>query len=211
MTTTPKIPLVTLLAGALAVTAAAAVLLAVALAVKATSAPPVIVVPGAPTTMSVRPGDVPEALVRDVAVAFVAELDNYLPATVEASTELLKKRFSARFAGEAARMLDGRKKLVLESRMSSQVVVREPEKASVRATADGYEVSFVATRRIWVADKLTQEGDVLYRVSFDSASPSAACPHGLSVTALGATLDPASKTAAKRSNARDEVADEARK
>ncbi len=199
--------LVPLLGWSLAVVSAAAILLAVALAVKATAAPPIIVVPGATGSLTVRPGDVPEALVRDTAFAFVGELDNYLPSTIEASTELLKKRFSARFANEAARMLDGRKKLVLESRMSSQVVAREPEEAGVRATLEGYEVTFVATRRIWVADKLTQEGEVLYRIVFDSALPSAACPHGLSVTALGATLDPKAKTAAKGA-ARNEVPDD---
>ena len=108
-------------------------------------------------------------------------------------------------------MLDGRRKLATESRMASQVVVREPSRAVVRATEDGYEVLLPATRRIWVADRLTQEGEVLYKVEFESGSPTPGCPHGLAVTRLSAALDPASKSATQKPSDREEAMHDVRK
>lgn len=180
--------LTTLLSVGLAVAAATAVLLAVALVAKATEPPPIVVVPGAAAQTIVRAGEVPDALVRDVAIEFICELDNFLPATIEKSSEWLKTRFAPRFAREAEKMLDSRKRLVVDSRMSSQVVVHDPSAVVVRRTPEGYEVELTATRRIWVADKLTQEGAVVYRVVLESASPSVSNPHGLSVARISAAL-----------------------
>jgi hypothetical protein len=164
--------------------AGAVLVLSIALAFAATSPKPVVLVPGAKVPVEARPGDVPDEAARSFAQLYVLTFDNYTPATVDKAAAALKARVAPRRFTEVADALDRRTKVVVEGRMSSHVVAAGP--AEVARPGDGtIAVTVDATRRLFIADKLSKESQVRYRIVLEPCAPTAANPNGLAVVAQG--------------------------
>ncbi len=159
---------------------AAVVLLSAALAVAALRPRQVVVVSGARAPSVASPGEVPDA----AAVAFchihIYEFDSYTPGTIEAATRSLKSRIAGRAWAQASEGLDRRARVVEEGRMASQVVLA-PEGRVERG--ETLRVTIEGLRRVFIADRLSREERVRYRLELETCAPTAGNPHGLAVLA----------------------------
>ena len=160
-----------LIAGALL---AANVLLAAGLVASALAPRRVVVLPSARAEAELWPGTVPEAAAREFALRYVLHFDNYTPATIDASTEALKRMLSARAWTTASEALDRRRRVALEGRMASQVL-------PLSAKVEGARVTVEALRRTFVADRLSREARVAYVVDVEKQPATEPNPFGLAV------------------------------
>ncbi len=149
-------------------------ILAAALAARALLPGPVVVVPSAKAETTLLPGAVPEAAAREFALRYVLHFDNYTPATIEASNAVLRPMISARSWAGASGALDRRTKVVLEGRMSSQLL-------PLSARVEGLRVTVEGLRRTFVADKLSREVRATYEVLLEKQPATVPNPFGLSV------------------------------
>lgn len=142
---------------------------------------PVVVIAGAKAEEEIFPGHVPDVVAREFALRYVLLFDNYTPATIDASTDLLKTLVAPRFWTQVTEALERRRTVVQEGRMSAQVVVdRTP--AEVERFADGtVEVRFPVLRRTFIADKLSNEARARYVVALEPAASTTLNPYGLLV------------------------------
>jgi hypothetical protein len=179
-----------LLSLAVAVSAGAVLVLSIALALVATAPRPHLLVPAAGTPEVVKPGEVPDEAAKSFARLTVMTFDNYTPATIDAATAALKARIAARRWSEVADGLDRRAKVVAEGRMSSQAIA-----TGVELARSGETITAVvrATRRLFIADKLSKESSVRYRLQLETCPPTAANPNGLAVAALHVEEEPDAK------------------
>ncbi len=162
--------------------AGAALVLAIALAAVALSPRPHVLVPAAASTAVAVPDEVSDDAARAFALLYVMTFDNYTPATIEAAAAALKARVAARRWTQVAEDLDRRARVVVEGRMSSHAVA-DPTPAIARP-GDGTIVAHVsATRRLFIADRLSKESAVSYRIVLEPCAPTAANPNGLAVVA----------------------------
>lgn len=152
-----------------------------ALAWKCLERKPVVIVPGAKAEEVIFPGHVPDVVAREFALRYVLLFDNFTPATIDASTELVKTLVAPRFWLQATEALEKRRSVVHEGRMSAQVIVdRMP--AEVERFPDGtVEVRFHALRRTYIADKLSNEARARYVVALEPAASTTLNPYGLLV------------------------------
>jgi hypothetical protein len=148
--------------------------LAVGLVLAALAPRPVVVVPAARAEAELLPGAVPEAAAREFALRYVLHFDNFTPATIEASTETLRRMVAGRSWSGAAEALEKRRKLVVEGRMSSQSI-------PLVAAVEGLTVRVDAVRRTFIADKLSREARVRYVVVLERQPPTDPNPFGLAV------------------------------
>ncbi len=148
--------------------------LAAALALSALAPRRIVVVPSARAGAELLPGAVPEAAAREFALRYVLHFDNYTPATIEASTEALRRMVSARSWSGASEALEKRQRVALEGRMSSQVL-------PLSARAAGLRVTVEAVRRTFISDRLSREARVRYAVELERQPATEACPFGLGV------------------------------
>jgi len=169
-----------LLALSVAGSAGAVLVLAAALALVATAPRPHLLVPSAVAPDVVQPGEVPDEAAKSFARLTVMTFDNYTPATIDAATAALKARVAARRWSEVADGLDRRAKVVAEGRMSSQAIATEVE---LSRSAGTITAVVRATRRLFIADKLSKESSVRYRLVLEPCPPTAANPNGLAVVA----------------------------
>ncbi len=153
---------------------AANAVLAAALAAKALLPGPVVVVPSARGEERLLAGAVPEAAAREFALRYVLNFDNYTPSTIEASNAVLRPMISARSWTGASEALDRRTKVVLEGRMSSQLL-------PLSARAEGLRVVVDAVRRTFVADRLSREVRAAYEVVLEKQPVTVPNPWGLAV------------------------------
>lgn len=149
-------------------------LLAAGLVAVALRPRPVRVLPSAVAEAELWPGAVPAAATREFALRYVLHLDNYTPATIEASTRTLKAMIAPRNWSAASEALDRRLKIALEGRMGSQSLPLE-------ATVDGLRVSIRALRRTFIADKLSRENRVTYELVLERQPATEPNPFGLGV------------------------------
>jgi hypothetical protein len=184
-----KIPLPPLLAAAIAIPMVATVAFAGLLAKRAAERPPALVVPGVREPRGIVADDVPPEMARDFALAYLAQFDNYTPATIEAATAFLKTRIAPDFFTQAEEALDRRKKMVQESRMSSSLAVEKPHEAAVAEKDGTLEVTLRGVRRIFVADKLREERTLLYRLRIERATPTKLNPYGLAIVGQSVTTE----------------------
>lgn len=198
-----RTPVGILYAIALAALGATSAALALALWVKAAEEPSVLLVPPNDAPRVVRPGLVPDALARDFTVDYLAAFENYAPATIEAVSAFAKSRVAPSMLGELARMLENRRKLVLESGMVSQLLVEDPRALEVIRQKDRLEVIVRAFRRVYVADRLAQEARLVYRVALDAGTPSRENPTGLVVTGWAVRVERAGKEGGPKSDDRE--------
>jgi len=174
---------------ALVVTGASTVLLAAALLLKAREPRSVVLVPGLDAPRVVSPGRVPDALARDFAVDFAVTFENYSPATVEGAGRFLKGRVAPTIFQQFSQVLGKRAKLVSETGMVSQLLVPDPGKAVVKREDGNVQVTFPALRRVYVGDKLSQEGRLSYRVVLTALAPTRENPTGLYVLGQSARTE----------------------
>jgi len=153
---------------------AANAVLAAALAAKALLPGPVAVVPSARGESALLPGAVPEAAAREFALRYVLHFDNYTPSTIEASNAVLRPMIAARAWAGASAALDRRTKVVLEGRMSSQLL-------PLSTRAEGLRVTVEALRRTFVADKLSREVRATYEVVLERQPATEPNPFALAV------------------------------
>lgn len=166
---------------ALAVTVSSTLVLAVALFIKVREPRPVVLVPGLDRPRAVLPGRVPDTLARDFAIDFAVAFENYSPATVEAGAKFLKGRIAPPTFQQFSQVLDKRQKLVSETGMVSQLLVPDRARAEVRREGEQMEVIFAAVRRVYVGDRLSQEGRLAYRLVLVPQEPTRENPTGLYV------------------------------
>lgn len=160
-----------LIAGALL---AANLLLAAGLVASALAPRRLVVLPAARAQAELWPGVVPEASAREFALRYVLAFDNYTPATLEASTDALKRMLAGRRWAAAGEALDRRLRVAVEGRMSSQVL-------PLRTEVDGLRVTVRALRRTYVSDRLSREAKVAYVVEIEKQPATDANPFGLAV------------------------------
>ena len=150
------------------------VALATALVWVALAPKPVVVIPSARARETVWPGAVPEGAAREFALRYVLHFDNFTPTTIEDSTRVLLGMVSPRSWSGAERALEKRRQLVIEGRMSSQVL---PLDAKVSGTG----VRVEALRRTFVGDRLSREVRIRYIVTIEPQPPTDPNPFGLAV------------------------------
>ena len=175
---------------ALGVTSLSTIALAAALFLKAREPRPVVLVPGLDRPRVVLPGRVPDTLARDFAVDFAVAFENYSPATVEGGSKFLKSRIAPPTFQQFSQVLDKRMKLVSETGMVSQLLVPDRAGAQVNRKGDELEVIFPAVRRVYVGDRLSQEGRVAYRLVLVPQEPTRENPTGLFVLGQSAKVEP---------------------
>jgi len=166
---------------ALVVTSLSTIVLAIALLQKAKEPRPVVLVPGLDAPRVVHPGQVPDTLARDFAIDFATHFENFSPATVEAAGRFLKGRVSPSIFQQFAAVLDKRARLVHETGMVSQFLIPDPGQAIVRREEGALAVAFPAVKRVYVGDKLSQEGKLTYRVLLTTQEPTRDNPTGIYV------------------------------
>ncbi|MBI2930232.1 MAG: hypothetical protein HYY16_01155 [Planctomycetes bacterium] len=171
-----------LLCLATAAASGAVALLSAALAFCALRPRPVVVVPGAAAPRIASPGDVPDAAAVSFCLIHIYEFDSFTPGTIETATRSLKGRIAPRAWAEAGEGLDRRARVIQEGRISSQVVV-DPQGRVERAPQGTIAVTLEGTRRVFIADKLSREERVRYRLELEPCAPTSGNPHGLAVLA----------------------------
>ncbi len=163
-------------------------LLGLALWAKSAQKPSVLLVSANDDPKVVVPGIVPDALARDFARDFVVTLENYLPTTVAKSLAFLESRIAPQGFHEFERLTTSLKKLVKESKQSSQLLADDPASAKVIRDGQRIEVILGATRRIFVEGALLQEARVGYRFALVPGEPSRENPTGLLVIGFSVKL-----------------------
>jgi hypothetical protein len=164
--------------------AGAVLVLSVALAGLALAPRPHVLVPAAIAPMVLPPNEVPDEAARSFALLYVLTFDNYTPATIAIATAALKARVAPRRWADVADALDRREKVAVEGRMSSMCV--STGETEIARPVDGTIVAVVvASRRLFIADKLSKESSVRYRLVLEPCPPTAANPNGLAVVAQG--------------------------
>lgn len=177
----------------LAATSVATVVLAVALLVKSREERPVVLVPGLDRPKVVDPGRVPDALARDFAIDFANAFENYSPATIEKAGKFLRTRVAPELFGQFSQLLEKRAKLVAETGMVSQLLPGDPGEATIRRDGGRVEVVFGATRRVYVGDRLSQEAQLIYRLTLALGQPTRENPTGLYVFGQAAKAEVGTK------------------
>jgi hypothetical protein len=174
---------------ALVVTSASTVMLALALFAKARESQTVLLVPGLDAPRVVRPGQIPDTLARDFAIDFAVTFENYSPATIEGAGKFLKGRVAPSIFQQFSQVLEKRARLVAETGMVSQLLVSDPAQAVVSREAETLTVSFPAEKRVYVGDKLSQQGRLSYRISLIAQVPTRENPTGIYVLGQSANSE----------------------
>ena len=152
-----------------------------ALWAKASARSSVYLVTGNDDPKVVTPGVIPDALARDYARDFFATLETYVPATVEKNLAFLQTRVAPQAYHEFERFAQNLKKLVKDSKQSSQLFVQDPSSTTVLRDGKRVEVIFRAIRRIYVEHALLQEASAIYRLAIVPGEPTRENPTGLVV------------------------------
>ncbi|MHC4605744.1 MAG: TraE/TraK family type IV conjugative transfer system protein [Planctomycetota bacterium] len=158
----------------------ATAVLAGALVIKASQPRQVVVVPGITEEAVLSPGEIPDEAACAFAMLYVARFDTYTPTTVGDLSEQLKTLVAPAYWSRAAEALEKRRKLSVEGRMSSQVILPAPGEVLVDRVR-GLEVTVPAYRRVFIGDRPAREGPVRYRLLLEMAPPGPGNPRGLVV------------------------------
>lgn len=171
--------------------------LAVALWVKATEKPPVLLVPGNDGPRVVEAGLVPDVLARDFTQDYLVAFENYAPATIDQTSAFTRTRVAPSMLGDFGKLLENRRKLVLESGMVSQLLLEDPGALEVVRDGPRLEVVVRGIRRVYVADRLAQEARLIYRVALEAGQPTRENPTGLLVLGQSVKIERNEKEASR--------------
>ena len=152
-----------------------------ALWAKASQKAAVYLVTGNDDPKVMTPGVIPDALARDYARDFFATLETYVPATVEKNLAFLQTRVAPEAYHEFERFAGNLKKLVKDSKQTSQLFVVDPSATTVMRDGKRVEIVFRAIRRIYVENALLQEASAVYRLAIVPGEPTRENPTGLVV------------------------------
>lgn len=177
----PKTPVGIVYVAALVGAMLVAISLGGALWAKAAVRPPVYLVIGNDDPKVVTPGIVPDALARDYARDFIVTLETYAPATVEKNMAFLQTRVAPKAYHEFERFAVNLKKLVKDSKQTSQVFVADPAAMTVLRDGKRVEVILRVLRKIYVENALLQEARMIYRLALIPGEPTRENPTGLVV------------------------------
>jgi len=155
--------------------------LGAALWAKASAKSAVYLVTGNDDPKVVTPGVIPDALARDYARDFFATLETYVPATVEKNLAFLQTRVAPQAYHEFERFAANLRKLVKDSKQTSQLFVNDPGSSTVLRDGHRVEVIFRAIRRIYVENAMLQETNAVYRLAIVPGEPTRENPTGLVV------------------------------
>jgi hypothetical protein len=161
-----------------------------ALWAKASQKAAVYLVTGNDDPKVVTPGIIPDALARDYARDFFVTLESYVPATVEKNLAFLQTRIAPQAYHEFERFAGNLKKLVRDSKQTSQLFVADPGDTRVLREGSRVEVIVRAIRRIYVENALLQEASATYRLALVTGEPSRENPTGLVVAGFSFKVDP---------------------
>jgi hypothetical protein len=162
-----------------------------ALWAKASAKPAVYLVTGNDDPKVVTPGVIPDALARDYARDFFATLETYVPATVDKNLAFLQTRVAPQAYHEFERFATNLRKLVKDSKQTSQLFVNDPQSSTVLRDGRRVEVIFRGIRRIYVENALLQETNAVYRLALLPGEPTRENPTGLVVAGFSFKADPA--------------------
>lgn len=169
--------------------------LSIALWVKASQRPPVLLVPGNDHPRVVEAGLVPDALARDFVQDYLVAFENYAPATIDQTSAFTRTRVAPSMLGEFGKLLENRRKLVLESGMVSQLLLEDPGALEVSREGSRVEVVVRAIRKVYVADRLAQEARLIYRVALEAGQPTRENPTGLLILGQSVRIERSEKEA----------------
>lgn len=155
--------------------------LGAALWAKAAARPSVYLVTGNDDPKVVTPGVIPDALARDYARDFVVTLETYSPVTVEKNMAFLQSRVAPKAFHEFERFSTNLKRLVKDSKQTSQVFVTDPAGMTVLRDGKRVEVVLRLQRKIYVENALLQEAKMIYRMALIPGEPTRENPTGLVV------------------------------
>ena len=155
--------------------------LGAALWAKAAARPSVYLVTGNDDPKVVTPGVIPDSLARDYARDFVVTLETYSPITVEKNLAFLQSRVAPKAFHEFDRFSLNLKRLVRDSKQTSQVFVSDPGGKTVLRDNQRVEVVLKLHRKIYVENALLQEARMTYRIALIPGEPSRENPTGLLV------------------------------
>ena len=152
------------------------IVLALGLTASALRPRPVVVIPSAQTGGVLIPDVVPEEAAREFALRYVLHFDNFTPATLESTQQVLQRMIAPRSWTGAVQALEKRKQVVQEGRMSSQVI-------PLASRVKGLTVSIDAVRRTFISDRLSREARLRYEISLERQPRTEPNPFGLGVVA----------------------------
>jgi len=160
--------------------------LGAALAVFALRPHPLVVTPVVKDAQVALPGDVPPDAVRRFVLHYLYYLDNYTAHTLKDRSNYVLRYISPTFAEKAAKDLTDRLRYVERAREAAQLVTPPPDQVQVIRTGEGsYRATLQAVKRIYIADRLTQESLLRYTLDVRSVLPTEADPYGFVVTGQG--------------------------
>lgn len=158
------------------------VALSAALAVYAAMPHPLLVTPMVKDAQLVVPGQVPPDAVRRFALHYLYFLDDYTAHTIKDRSNYILRFISPAFAEKAAKDLTDRLRYAERAREAAQLVTPPPAEIEITRTGVGtYRATVPAVKRIYIADRLTQESHVRYTLDVRSVLPTEADPYGFVV------------------------------
>jgi hypothetical protein len=128
-----------------------------------------------------RPGEPDEASLRQFAVYFAVNLENYTAATFPAQERLVRSLTAA----DADALLAERRRLASETGLASNLFV-DLDTLAIRREGRLFEATFRAVKRHTVADRLSWEATFEYSLGIEPVPPTAGNPYGLAVRRLAA-------------------------
>lgn len=134
-----------------------------------------------PAARPLLPGEPDEAAIRQFAVYFAINLENYTASTFPAQERLVR----ALAAADAEALLAERRRLACEAGLASNLYV-DPGSVSIRRDGRLFEATFRAVKRHMIADRLSWEAPFEYSLAIEPIPPTAGNPYGLAVRRLAA-------------------------
>lgn len=158
------------------------VCLGVTLAVYAALPHPLLVTPMVKDSQLAVPGQIPPDAVRRFAVHYLYFLDDYTSHTIKDRSNYVLRFISPSFAERAAKDLTDRLRYAERAREAAQLVTPPPSQIEISRTGEvTYRAIVPAVKRIYIADRLTQESHVRYTLDLKAVLPTEADPYGFVV------------------------------
>lgn len=142
----------------------------------------IIVVPGAVSKMVVNPGEIPDEVVKNLALQIVELYASFHPASIiNQINEILKFVSPTQYAKLKAEMLQEANDVIRAT--YSQIFY--PGEVKIENTRNGgRKVSVYGHLRKLIGDKVVEEGNYEYIVNFSKTTPSQVNPYGLVISGL---------------------------
>ena len=151
-------------------------LLSMTLLRKVTERPPIIVVPGALQKMVLKPGNLPESVIKDFALSILYLYSSFQPHSVQGQLEEILKYVPPAAYNQVRTEFATQIKKIIESNYAQQF---NPTQATLYKTDDGYVVSVEGRYRRIVGDRVVAKGGAKYEITLQNGIPTEQNPYGL--------------------------------